>query len=430
MTFNNTAPATIAASYKRREKICGFAIGVIAIVFSLAIMHGDTTLLDPSMRRFVAIPNYLALLVLLYEVVSSPKDFRVYVPLLIVWVIQWIIDNFHLAPGVDMSIQWSTLILIMLFCMMRERVWHYGFRVYRLFLVFGSVFGIIAFVGFLTGLFPPLETVDYYNNSGGPGAVYQVYPFSYIMVGIEGIRLCGLFNEPGYLGTISALVLIADGFNMRSLGNWLILIAAVFSFSIAFFLLIGIYWGARMLQSAKALLIVLSVVAVLLFVVVPHIPEDSLVGQLVVSRLTYDKDENQLAGDSRTTDAFLVYWDKTIRDGRIFFGQGGGYFNNKDVGSLSYKKEIVQHGLFGCFLMWGLLVFACLKYKQRSLKWWLLIICFFASIYQRPSIFLYNYMIILFGGMENVRIIDSEKKKQLSTSTKKDENSNLCVRPV
>ena len=412
MHLNKTPQAIIASEYNIREKICGVAIGVIAIVFSLAIMHGDSTLIDPSKRFLVAIPNYLALLVLSFEVFSSPKEFKLFIPLFIVWIFQWLLDNFHLAPGVESSVQWPTLILIFLFCMMKPRVWHYGFRVYRIFLVVTSLFGIVAFGAFLTGVIQPLDTVEYYNNSGGQNAMYIVYPLSYLVVGstdgIEAIRLSGLFNEPGYFGTILALALIADGLDIRNIGSWIMLITGTFTLSFAFFVLIAMYWGFRAMKNAKTLLKIAALSALCLFLILPLIPEDSSVGWLV-QRFSYDKDENKVAGDDRTTSAFEMYWDQTVANGQIIFGQGGGFFNNKDVGSLSCKKVIVEHGFVFSFMMWGLLFFACMHFKQRKMAWWILLICFFASVYQRPSIFLYSYMLILFGGMKNIETMELGK---------------------
>lgn len=435
MFSKKNSQADIVKEYTTREKTCGLAIGVIAIVFSLAIMHGDTTLIEPGMQRLVAIPNYLAMLVLMAEIVMNPQGFRLYLPLFIAWLFHWFLDGFHVAPGVDISIQASTLILIFLFCMMTSRVWHYGFRVYRLFLIFSSFFGIIAFISFITGIIQPLETVDYYNKSGGENALYIVYPFSYLFLGlqdgIEAVRLCGLFNEPGYFGTILALALVADGFNMRSIGNWMMLLAGCFTLSFAFFVLILLYWAIRAIRKIKVLFSIVAFSALFLFVVLPKIPEDSPAGWLA-QRFAYNKEEKKLAGDDRTTSAFDMYWDQAVRDGSIVFGKGGGFFNNKDVGSLSCKKVIVEHGIVFSFLLWGMLFFACLHFKRNNVTWWALLICFFVSVYQRPSVFLFSYMIVLFGGIKNIDALLSNKKIKDSKIIQKKlikehENSYMCV---
>ncbi len=398
----------VASGYSRREKLCGIALAVIAIVFSLAIMHGDSTLLDPGKRRLVAIPNYIAILFLFWELLTSSKDFRLYIPLFVAWVFQWSLDCFHVASGVELSFQFSALILAFLFCMMKSRVWFIGFRVYRLFLVFCSFFGIIAFLGFISGTFSPLQTVDYYNKSGGENALYFVYPFSYLFFGMQGggeaVRLCGLFNEPGYFGTILALALVADGFNMKKLGNWFMLIAGMFTLSFAFFVIIALYWCIKAITKIKMIIAVFLIAVSFIFIVMPLIPEDSQVGWLL-SRFEYDGDENKVAGDDRTTDAFDLYWNSSKQQGLLLFGQGGGYFNNKDVGSLSCKKVIVEHGYIFSFIMWGLLLLACFHFRQKNVAWWILVFSFFVSIYQRPAVYMYSYMLILFGGMENIRLI-------------------------
>lgn len=53
-------------------------------------------------------------------------------------------------------------------------------------------------------------------------------------------RLCGMFDEPGRVGTLAGLTLAAGRFDLRSLGARILFVAGLCSFSLAFLVLCGI----------------------------------------------------------------------------------------------------------------------------------------------------------------------------------------------
>jgi len=73
-----------------------------------------------------------------------------------------------------------------------------------------------------------------------PGAVFLLSNGIVLPHGGVLFRLCGVYDEPGTVGTIAALCLAASGFRLRSIPGAIGLAAGVMSFSIAFAVLTGI----------------------------------------------------------------------------------------------------------------------------------------------------------------------------------------------
>ena len=69
-----------------------------------------------------------------------------------------------------------------------------------------------------------------------PGSVILNYTLDYPL-----FRLCGMFDEPGIVGTISALLLAADRVDLSKPTNLLLLLAGIMSLSLAFVVILTIY---------------------------------------------------------------------------------------------------------------------------------------------------------------------------------------------
>ena len=117
-------------------------------------------------------------------------------------------------------------------------------------------------------------------------------------------RLCGMYREPGFVGTIGALFLLGDKMSFRKWENVVILLACLCTFSLAFFvlLILGLLLRAvgnmRTRSSLVASLVLIFSVVVGYFVFM-HIPlnPDSMLGELQ-GRLVITEDLG-LAGDNR-----------------------------------------------------------------------------------------------------------------------------------
>jgi len=73
-----------------------------------------------------------------------------------------------------------------------------------------------------------------------PGAVFLLSNGIVLPHGGVLFRLCGMYDEPGTVGTIAALCLAANGFRLRTIPSAICLAAGVLSFSVAFAVLTGL----------------------------------------------------------------------------------------------------------------------------------------------------------------------------------------------
>ncbi len=183
----------------------GLAFTIIGIVMSLGLMHGDSTLSTADMRRMLSIPNYLCTLFLLIKVAQYNEVKNVTIGLLCSIFVYWVIYSFHSYTGEIVSP--LSLVPAVLFFLSQSDAKFYSFKFFRYYLIVVAALGIIAYLSFLLSLGIPYRIVEYYSTRFQ--AYYVDFKFSYIV--LQGItpRLCGLFAEPGEMGTMMAMFLIS-----------------------------------------------------------------------------------------------------------------------------------------------------------------------------------------------------------------------------
>lgn len=234
-------------------------------------------------------------------------------------------------------------------------------------------------------------------------------------------RLCGLYDEPGVVGTISALLLVADDFRLKRMRNIILFIGGILSFSFAFFCLIFIYFvikifcnvikkGIIKLKRKNILLILICLVGISF---TPMLMNNTYIYRYVVLRMK----RTLIIGDNRTTNGFDKEYKNLLNSDNVInlvFGKGSGaVVNNPEMtGSNSYKSQIYDLGLFGFVFMYFIIFYACfLLYKTRSLHSILLFLIFCISTYQRIGIMNLYYFVILIGGTINDTKINIEKAR-------------------
>lgn len=218
------------------------------------------------------------------------------------------------------------------------------------------------------------------------------------------IRLCGIFNEPGGLGTLCSL-LFAARFNSSRLWEKLLLIATtICTFSMAGYIIILLYIILYSISRASikniiALIGCLVGIIIMMTSVITHIDETSTFGKLL---LRFAITSDGFTGDNRTTDEFDAVYDSFISGSHNLLGYGGGC--PKPEGVLSYKSYVMDYGILG-FGFWILVwTMAAVKDAKKDKHIILFLILFLLSIYQRPRLIasLYGY-VLLFGGIAWMR---------------------------
>ncbi len=390
---------------ERKDSIKELIFFFPAIITSFAFFQGDTTLAPAIVRESLTIVNWLCFIVLLL----LSRSFKVVnAPLMVAIVIQFIFRNFHTSSGLEWHMSGVLMIfLICLFCLFKKNEYGVLYAWFRKVLIAMSAYGIISELSFLLGLGLPYTIVDFYDEERV--ASYANYYLSYLYLDAEGLRLCGLFNEAGFLGTILGLVLIVERFNLKKVGNCFMLVAGVFTLSLAFFSLVLIGLGLMVIANKKTLIYIFIALSIAI-VGVAVVDKDNIVLSYIQEKTTYDAENRSIGGHSREEDAFQKIYDDFNKSGNFFFGYGTGYCVQKGIHQTnSIRMSFVEWGYLGTFIVYGLFLWAAFLTARGSnnAKWYML--CFILSILQRPNVFSTPYIIVLFGGIQYILLQESEE---------------------
>lgn len=280
-----------------------------------------------------------------------------------------------------------------------SKVWVY--KKFRCFVIIMCVLGILCYWSFLFDLGLPYSIVEFYDVDNG--AVYLNYHISYIysQVSTMSLRLCGLFNEPGYLGTVTAMVLIIERMNLRHWGNIIIFIAASLTFSFAFWVLIVIY---LVIVNYRKIWVTLGTIFFLImaFVILQNVTFENESINKLVERFSFE--DGKFKGDNRTSNEFDQYFDEFQKSGDLILGLGPDAKSKYQItGAGGYKPYIFNYGYVGFILLWGISIILAIRYARGCRECWVLIFLFFLSTYQRADFVNPVYLCLLFGGIDYLR---------------------------
>lgn len=241
-------------------------------------------------------------------------------------------------------------------------------------------------------IIPPLNALKDYN--------YCAYPFlvtpnitDFVNIPINIIRFCGLYDEPGVVGTISLLILLIERFDLKNKLNIGILIAGLCSLSLFFYLACSIYLTYYVFVIGHNLRNkVLSVVIIALFVIGTQ--ENELMKTLVWDRMSWDETEGTIAGDNRASEDLKIYFNSIIGTEKFYWGVGDSSTNLQFMESAGYRNAVLRYGAVSCFLY--LLFFLIFAYHRISDKRQVLIFAaiLMTTLYQRPNFFAPHYIFL------------------------------------
>ncbi|MBN6205752.1 hypothetical protein JYK21_04745 [Ralstonia pickettii] len=281
---------------------------------------------------------------------------------------------------------------------LKQNVFIYFSWFYALSLLPGIVLLLLSFVGF---------DFNYNIIESGSGRLHREYFGSVTLLSsiIEGsgfTRLQGMFDEPGVVGTFSALFLVGDRFRIKgNFKNIIILIGGLLSLSFAFMVIIIIYIILRLnIKSILSIGLFIIVLAVI-------IPTDSiLIEKYVFDRFSIEdgrlEGDNRLVGNSTRQELSSFYSGDTKY---LLFGMGNNASKeNPNIIGDSWQFFFYNYGIFGLIMLWlGIFIYSVLKVRTNKYYCYLFIFTFLLSFYQRHDIINLHYMIIFFGGLINLQ---------------------------
>jgi hypothetical protein len=288
----------------------------------------------------------------------------------------------------------------------------------RVFTIFVSIFAIslipalIVFVINAVGVDLPFKILMPTNGTQVNQGIYfreyfgAVFMYSPYRSEIYMWRVCGMYNEPGVVGTFAAFILVITGVKIKT--NWkhlIILIAGILSFSLAFYVILIVGLGIRTFQKNVFRFLPYTILIFSAYFIFMSINTNNIHITEFQSRITFEN--GLLFGDNRTDELFELEFDHFMKSDLtiVLFGMGdGASFNNPSMNnSSSYKSTIYDLGIVGLTLevLWLVWAFWISRGKSELHKWEeiAIFVVFLLSIYQRPNIFDLGYFSILFCGI-------------------------------
>ncbi len=383
---------------KKQNKMLIVLICIIQVI--LAFLSGFAAAnhnngLSISSPTLTALLIYFQYALAFASILITVLFFKVKIDLILVaLIIYWLMYVLNSYGAINLNA--LTMVMLVSFAILPNLIKVKIFRFLKYLMIFIAIAGIICYVSYEFELGLPYTKVQYYFGNGTLSYIDYKFIFLYQINNTEYLRLCGIFNEPGYYGTILVLLLIGDSFNLKKFYTWIFLIAGFLTFSFAFFVTIFIYILFKSYKNKNALISIILITLFILFVI-PNIKTNNDNINHLLER--FNIVEFLTSSDERTNQKLDSFFEQFLNTNDIFFGLGRGYANSISTGALSYKEYIIDYGILGCIILYGSLLIASLKSANKNFTSIILIICFFVNIYQRPSIYTSMYFAILFGGI-------------------------------
>lgn len=302
----------------------------------------------------------------------------------------------------------SAIAFCVLYCFFDDERRASVFRCFKYILVAESAIGIICFASYLLQLGIPY-TLAYRAD----GVFYVNYHLCYLMSTYDVvIRFCGLFDEPGFFGTFAAFFLCADGLNFKKKENVILLIGGLLSLSLAFVLMLILYYIMKNVYKWKKWIYIVVVGISFLFLL-PNLQTENPYLDTLVERMTID--DEGLKGDNRTGRLFQAVWERAINDDMIYSGYGAGYaeyFGTSETeGIASIKSYVVNFGIIGTLIIFIPVFITAIRQsfilKNNDIILYTLIT--YISLYQRPCLFVPAYFIVFLCGISYITMNKKER---------------------
>ena len=261
--------------------------------------------------------------------------------------------------------------------------------------IYAVIIGIsgIVWILSLTGMIAPYKVIAPLNDL--KQISYSVYP---LMVKqndfLSFFRFYGPFDEPGVVGTISALILFAGKFNLKDKRNLVIFITGFFSLSFFYIITVALYGVIYSVFVAKnrkmSLLIILAFGGLYLGTMNNPVMQETL-----WERFKWNEEEQKFAGDNRFSDAGNDYIS-SIRGTREYFWGVDNYeeYYRYVEGSASFKSVIARFGIVTFILYVLFFTLYGWNKKESVMAFLLYVFAFLSTIYQRPQIFSPEYLFL------------------------------------
>lgn len=307
------------------------------------------------------------------------------------------------------------LVIIIGFLLMSNKQKRKAFDIFSTLFAFSLVPGIIYLVLRFCNIsisYNILESAHTIKNS--MGVYYDHYfgaIFAHYVYGASN-RLCSIYDEPGVVGTFAALFLVGDYFNLKKIKNLILIIGGVLSSSIAFFTILLVAYVIFSYQNGNKKFVYTVFCVFILSTIVFNIETDNYIVLNLKNRLQFENGE--LVADNRTNESFEHEYKEYLASNvfELLFGNGYGAAaqNYRMNGSYSYKILLYDYGICGFVFIIFWIIYTYLAFCRSNKRSVVLLLVFLMSIYQRPDVLTIPFIVLLFGGAQNLDILEKREE--------------------
>lgn len=328
---------------------------------------------------------------MLFVMINKRGLRKQFLPLTIITMLYVFYSSFGGVAGFDTWINISYT-AVFLFFMNRNEIL-YSFNKLKTILAIIFAAGIVFYILAVLNIISPIGVLEHPFR---PGSMYNIYPMFLVetkqylspIYALGLFRFGSIFDEPGAVGTLSALILICNPPNVKyTKYDYILLIAGIISFSLAFYVIIAINYILNFKIGKQT--IIIACLALALYAAFPKV-----VNNIILDRLEYS--DGKFAGDNRVASDFEDAYNKFQKSEYTLFGMGNGA-HQKYPGSATYLSVIYNQGYFG-FIIY-LLIFLLFTRHFKGKRKWIFFFIFMLNIYQRPYNISLLYLLLLYSGL-------------------------------
>ena len=371
-----------------------FAVRAITFIW-LAFSSGGYM---PFYERLIFVIRYSTILIgplyLVYQRRSDKSCSYLLIPLFF-YYLMLVLHTYGGYEGSYIHELVSITVFLLMSVEMKMKVFSYFYKI----ILYSCAIAILLYPAFVLGLPIGFQTVPFINDGEETNVYLKWLIFGIVGDGQWGLpRLCGIFNEPGGLGTVCALLYAATYSYSKTYERVILLLAILLSFSVAGFLLIFIFYAFHYIRKGWKCVVPLGLLVAFMLIAPTIDWGDEYVNSFFAR---FEITNEGIAGDDRVKPEFEKLYNDFWNSNAVFFGKGATYGN--DMGTSSYKNLLIQYGVIGFGFYFILWFFAMLSIARKNRDCLILLILFIISLYQRPVPITSSYgYVLLVGGFLSI----------------------------
>lgn len=221
-------------------------------------------------------------------------------------------------------------------------------------------------------------------------------------------KLCGIYDEPGRVGTIAGMLLPAlplkSKLKLDKGISYIIILGGLMSLSLVFYVLLVLFLSFTLLEKKKMTSKKILIGSVFLC---------GAIGIFYYLATTNEYFQNQIirrftleaivTDNNRVSDAFESIYRPFLSSPNAWLGVGNGNSVIKTVDAAGYQIIVYTFGIVGFALICLWVCFMGIMFSKKNKNALLMFAFFMLSFYQRGWIFPFYHILILCGGISFIK---------------------------